>query len=66
MFKQLKDLVTFVIISRDDKKLNNDIIQFIKINLDIKISSTQLREDKNLKFIPIKIQKKVQKLWKID
>jgi nicotinate-nucleotide adenylyltransferase len=65
-FEQLKDLVSFIVISRDQKSLKNDIIQFKIINIDIKISSTELRQSRNLNFIPKKIQKKVQELWKID
>ncbi len=65
-FEQLKDLVSFIVISRDRKCLKNDIIQFKTINLDIKVSSTQVRLSRDLDFIPKKIQKKVQKLWKID
>ena len=63
-FEELNQLVSFVVVSRNGIKLNNDIIPFINIALDINISSTAIRENLDLKFIPQKIQKKVTKLWK--
>ncbi len=65
-FEQLQHLVTFVIISRNGAKLKNDIIQFINIKMDIQISSSELREHFDLKYIPTKIQKKVKELWKTE
>jgi nicotinate-nucleotide adenylyltransferase len=64
--EELKQLVQFVVISRDHKKLKDDIIQFIKIDLNIKVSSTQVRNDLILEYIPLKIQKEVEKLCKIE
>jgi nicotinate-nucleotide adenylyltransferase len=63
-FSLLKDLVSFVVISRDDIRLKDDIIQFKNIHMDINISSTALRKSLDLKYIPTKIQQKVKKLWK--
>ena len=63
-FDKLKQLVTFIIISRDGYEEKNDIIQFINIKLDINISSTTLREDLDLKYIPKKIEQKVKELWR--
>jgi len=65
-FNLLKDLVSFVVVSRNGAKLKNDIINFINIHLDIDVSSTTLRENLNLEYIPKKIQKKVKELWKIE
>ncbi len=65
-FKNLKELVQFVVISRDDIKLENDYIDPIYIKLNENISSTSLRETRELKYIPKKIQNKVKKLWKIE
>jgi nicotinate-nucleotide adenylyltransferase len=63
-FKTLNSLVTFIIISRDGYEEKNDIIQFINIKMDIKISSTKLRNNLDLKYIPLKIQQKVKQIWK--
>ena len=63
-FEKLTKLVKFIIISRDGYEVKDDIIQFINIKMDIKISSTVLREKFDLKYIPIKIQQKVKQLWK--
>jgi len=65
-FEKLQHLVTFVVISRNDAKLNNGTIQFINISLDIDISSTSIRKELNIDFIPRKIQNKVRELWKIE
>jgi nicotinate-nucleotide adenylyltransferase len=65
-FKNLKELVQFVVISRDGIKLQNQYIKPIYIELNENISSTSLRETRELKYIPKKIQHKVKKLWKIE
>jgi len=62
-FKKLKDLVTFIIISREGYEVKNDIIQFIDIELNINTSSTDLRENLDLRYIPDKIKQKVKQLW---
>lgn len=64
-FENLKQLVKFVIISRDKIMLKNDNINAIYLNFDENISSTSLRKNMELKFIPKKIQQKVKELWKI-
>ena len=65
-FQELKTLVTFVVMSRDEKKLKDDIIQFINIHMDVKVNSTYIRDNLELKYIPQKIQQEVKKLWKIE
>ncbi len=65
-FEELKTLVTFVVMSRDEKKLKDDIIQFIYIHMDVKVNSTHIRDNLELKYIPQKIQQEVKKLWKIE
>ena len=62
-FNELNGLVEFVVISRDGYEVKNDIIRFIKLDMDINISSTTLRDNFDLKYIPIKIQQKVKQLW---
>ncbi|RLA76044.1 MAG: hypothetical protein DRG78_19755, partial [Epsilonproteobacteria bacterium] len=61
---ELNKLVKFIVISRDGYEVKNDIIQFINVKMDIKISSTVLRKEFDLKYIPKKIQQKVKQLWK--
>ena len=65
-FKNLKELVQFVVINRDGIHLKNDYINPIYIDLQQNISSTALRKNMELKHIPTKIQNKVKKLWKIE
>lgn len=62
-FEQLKTLVTFVVFHRKGYEVKNDIIPFIDIELDINISSTTLRDSKDLTYIPKKIKNKVADLW---
>jgi len=62
-FELLKELVTFVVFHRKGYEVKNDIIPFIDIELDIDISSTTLRESKDLTYIPQKIKDKVANLW---
>jgi len=62
-FDLLKELVTFVVFHRKGYEVKNDIIPFIDIELDIDISSTTLRESKDLTYIPKKIKNKVAHLW---
>jgi len=63
-FEKLNKLVKFIVISRDGYEVKDDIIQFINIKMNIKISSSTLRENFDLKYIPKKIQQKVKQLWK--
>jgi len=64
-FKNLNKLVQFVVISRDNITLENKYITNpIYINIKENISSSLLRKNMELKYIPKKIQQKVNKLWK--
>ena len=63
-FEELSRIVKFIVISRDGYEAKNDIIQFINIKMDIKISSTILRKNFDLQYIPQKIQQKAKQLWK--
>ena len=62
-FEILKELVTFVVFHRKGYEVKNGIIPFIDIELDIDISSTTLRDSKDLTYIPQKIKDKVADLW---
>jgi nicotinate-nucleotide adenylyltransferase len=64
-FENLKKMVTFVVISRDNYQKNiSDISQIVDIKLDINISSTLLRKKLILDFIPKRIQSNVKKIMK--
>jgi len=63
-FEKLKNSVEFIVIQREGYEVKNDIIQFKTINMDIDISSTLLRDNFDLKYIPKKIQQKVKNIWK--
>jgi len=65
-FNQLKNLVEFVVISRENHMTKHNDFKTLNIHLDIDISSSQLRKKMDLKYIPKKIQKKVKEIWKID
>lgn len=65
-FEKLNSLVEFVVITRDDKKQKDDIMAFRKIDMDIKVSSSNIRAKQTLENIPKKIQNEVKKLWKIE
>jgi len=61
-YKEIKELVTLVVVTRDGFEYEkNDDIKRLKV--DIKISSTELRNTFNLDYIPKKIRKDVQKIW---
>ena len=62
-FEELKDLVIFVIISREGYEVKNDIIRFINVEVNINTSSTDLRENLDLRYVPNKIKQKVKQLW---
>lgn len=58
-FKKLKEEVSFIVVTREGYEVKNDIIPFKKIDLNINISSTSLRDELDLDYIPKKIVKKV-------
>tara|TARA_B110000046_G_C12881599_1_gene350357 strand:+ start:153 stop:710 length:558 start_codon:yes stop_codon:yes gene_type:complete len=62
-FKKLNQLVEFIVVSRDGYEVKNDTIQFKTMNMNINISSTSLRDKLDLKYIPKKIQEKVNDIW---
>jgi len=61
--EEIKKLVTLVVVTRDGTKKpkKDDNIKRIKVN--IKISSTQLRNTFNLEYIPKAIRKDIKKIW---
>ncbi len=64
-FLELKELVSFVVVTRDGIVLENDCLLDLKyLHLDAKVSSTNLRENMNLDLIPTKLREKVKELWK--
>ncbi len=58
-FERLNTLVEFIVVTRNGYEAKNDIIRFKRIDLDINISSSYLRDELNLDYIPKKIVKKV-------
>ena len=62
-YEWLNKTVTWVIATRDDHQLNTDALRRWKL-LSIKspISSTQIREEKDLQYVDIKIQDSVRKI----
>jgi len=62
-FDELKEIVEFIVITRDGYEVKNDIIRFKTIDMNINISSSSLRDKFNIKYIPKKIQQKVSDIW---
>lgn len=60
--EEIRELVTLVVVTRDGfKPLKKDNVK--KLKVDIKISSTELRNTFKIKYIPKKIRKDVRKIW---
>lgn len=55
---ELKSLVHFVVASRDGF-INNNFVHFKNLKIDINISSTMLRDEIDLDFIPIQIKEDI-------
>ena len=61
-YKEIRELVTLVVVTRDGFEYEKkDDIKHVKVN--IKISSTELRNTFNIDYIPKKIRKDVNKIW---
>ncbi|QKF80873.1 nicotinate (nicotinamide) nucleotide adenylyltransferase [Halarcobacter ebronensis] len=61
-YEEIEKLVTLVVVTRDGiKHSKNSDVKRLKV--DIKISSTQLRNTFNLDYIPKKIRRNVEKIW---
>ena len=64
-FLELKELVSFVVVTRDDTALENEYLDTLTVlNLEEKVSSTDLRKNMNLDLIPLKLKEKVTRIWK--
>ncbi len=64
-FLELKKFVSIVVVTRDGIVLENDSLLDLRyLYLDVKVSSTNLRENMNLDLIPTKLREKVRELWK--
>lgn len=60
-FDELKKLLTFIVVTRDGIEIPKD---FIRLNIDEKISSSNLRENFDSKKIPIKARNKITQYYK--
>ena len=60
--EKLKNMVTFVEVTRDGF-LNKDYDRMQILNINIAVSSTQLRNNLNLNLIPKIIRKDIEKIW---
>ncbi|ABB45029.1 probable nicotinate-nucleotide adenylyltransferase [Sulfurimonas denitrificans DSM 1251] len=60
-YDELKELVTFVVATRDDIEIPDE---FIMLSVDEKISSTQLRENIQLSKLPKKCAKEIYDFYK--
>lgn len=64
-YDELKSEVEFVLATRNGF-LNKNLDNIQILNIDIDISSTNLRENIDLKYIPIKIKKDIKDIFKIQ
>lgn len=60
-YDELKSLVKFIVVTRDDIAVPDD---FIKLELDIPISSTKLREKIKKEFLPKQVANKIENYYK--
>ncbi|MBD3797026.1 MAG: nicotinate (nicotinamide) nucleotide adenylyltransferase [Campylobacterales bacterium] len=60
-YEELKSLVKFIIISRNEIDIPES---FIKLELDIPISSTELRGEIDTRYLPQKVAKKIENYYK--
>lgn len=65
-YEKLKEYVKFVVCTRSGYVITNNNDDYTMIELDIDISSSQIRNELNLDLIPKKLQKRIKKLWKKD
>ena len=65
-FEELKKIVTFVVISRKNYQNRHKSLETINIDLDINISSSCLRKNMDIQYIPKTIRERIKKIWKID
>lgn len=63
-FLELRELVSFVVVTRDGIELTNDYVKPTYLQLDINASSTVLRKNMNFDLIPENLKKKVKEIWK--
>ena len=60
-FEELNRLVTIIVATRDNILVDKE---FLKLKIDVDISSTHLREDINIKKLPKKCAKEIEKFYK--
>ena len=65
-YKNLRNLVSFIIITRDKIDISTIPKNSILLELQENISSTRLRQNMDINYIPQKIQNRIKKLWKIE
>lgn len=61
-YEEIKELVELVVVTRDGYKYKKDE-NVKRLKVDIKISSTELRNTFNLDYIPKRIRKDVHGIW---
>ena len=62
-YEWLNETVTWVIATRDDHQLDTDALRkWELLSIESPISSTQIREEKDLQYVDIKIQDSVRKI----
>lgn len=60
-YDELKNLVKFIVVTREDITIPDN---YIKVEVDVPVSSTQLRENIDINYLPPKIAKKIENYYK--
>lgn len=60
-YDELKNLVKFIVASRENVDIPNN---YIKIKVDVPVSSTKLRKNIEMKYLPPKIAQKIKNYYK--
>lgn len=60
-YDELKNLVKFIVVTREGVKIPE---KYIKLNVDVPVSSTKLRENIDIKYLPPKIAKQIENYYK--
>ncbi|QOP40590.1 nicotinate (nicotinamide) nucleotide adenylyltransferase [Sulfurimonas marina] len=60
-YDELKNLVKFIVVTRENITIPDS---YIKVEVDVSVSSTELRENIDINYLPPKIAKKIENYYK--
>lgn len=62
-FEKLKKMVTFVVFGRDGHCVDEINLEHIFVEIDMPVSSSHIRDTKDLSMLPEKIQMRMKQIW---